>query len=842
PDDFFPFLSRPHFELADFLFRKDEMSGSNIDQLMEIMAAFNAEGLAPFADADDIYETIDSIELGDVPWKAFHVTYSGPRPAENVPKWMTQTFVVWFRDPRLVLHRQLGNPDYVNQVDYTPKHVFNGDGDRVFQDVMSGDWSWKQADIIAEDPRTHGASFCPVILGSDKTTVSVATGQNDYWPLYISNGMVHNDVRRARHGAVSLLAFLATPKTDREHDDGAGFRAFRRELFHGALRHILMELHPYMTRPDVVLCSDGHYRSVIYGLGPYIADYPEQCLLACTVQGWCPKCTAKRQDLDGPGAIPRSPEHTDALRRVKTEQQLWDQYGVVSSCEPFTADFPRANIHELLAPDLLHQVIKGTFKDHLVTWVEEYLVLMHGKAGAARIMADIDRRIAAAPLFPGLRRFPEGRRFKQWTGNDSKALMKVFLAAAASYIPAKMSQALSAFLDFCYLVRRPTITAADLRAIDAALTRFHEKRVIFEETGVRLDGFSLPRQHSLGHYPRLIQLFGAPSGLSSSITESKHIEAVKKPYRRSNRYEALGQMLLTNQRLDKLFALRVEFTSRGMLQGPLVLPFGATLQGLGIPPPPPLPPSPQPHSDDEDSSDEAGDQQGNNPTYFTTLAKRRVPRMPNTVVELAFKVGCPQLPALLQQFLYDQEHPSSASSSASSHSDIPLPNLITVLPSAIAHFHASELQSRPGGLYHERIRSVTSWRSGPPRHDCAYIVIDPSQPGFRGLEVVRIRLLFSIRTMDQTVYPCALASRFIPMGDHPCSDTGMWIVRPEVDEHGQPVLFVLHLDQILRAAHLIGNPGDTILPTHLTYSDTLDVFTAFYVNKYIDYHAHQTAF
>jgi hypothetical protein len=34
-------------------------------------------------------------------------------------------------------------------------------------------------------------------------------------------------------------------------------------------------------------------------------------------------------------------------------------------------------------------------------------------------------RIAAVPLFPGLRRFPEGRGFKQWTGDDSKALMKV---------------------------------------------------------------------------------------------------------------------------------------------------------------------------------------------------------------------------------------------------------------------------------------------------------------------------------------------------------------------------------------------------------------------------------
>lgn len=111
--------------------------------------------------------------------------------------------------------------------------------------------------------------------------------------------------------------------------------------------------------------------------------------------------------------------------------------------QPFTNDFPRADIHELLAPDLLHQVIKGTFKDHLVSWVEEYLVITHGQCGADEILDDIDWRyvplacykqhvhnslfssIAAAPPFAGLRWFPEGRHFKQWTGDDSKGLMKV---------------------------------------------------------------------------------------------------------------------------------------------------------------------------------------------------------------------------------------------------------------------------------------------------------------------------------------------------------------------------------------------------------------------------------
>jgi hypothetical protein len=58
----------------------------------------------------------------------------------------------------------------------------------------------------------------------------------------------------------------------------------------------------------------------------------------------------------------------------------------------------------------------------------------------------------------------------------------------------------------------------------------------------------------------------------------KHIRAVEEPWRRSSRNEALGQMLVTNQRLDQLAAAQTEFRSCGMLQGTCL---SNTLQVLG---------------------------------------------------------------------------------------------------------------------------------------------------------------------------------------------------------------------------------------------------------------------
>jgi len=98
-----------------------------------------------------------------------------------------------------------------------------------------------------------------------------------------------------------------------------------------------------------------------------------------------------------------------------------------------------------------------------------------------------------------------------------------------------MVQAMRAFLEFYYIARRDVHDTHSLKALEDTLQQFHHHREIFRTSGVHADGFNLSRQHSLIHYIKLIWAYGAPNGLCSSITESKHIKAMKEPWRRSIR-------------------------------------------------------------------------------------------------------------------------------------------------------------------------------------------------------------------------------------------------------------------------------------------------------------------
>ena len=186
---------------------------------------------------------------------------------------------------------------------------------------------------------------------------------------------------------------------------------------------------------------------------------------------------------------------------------------------------------------------------------------------------------------------------------------------------------LAALLDFCYIVRRNAITADNLVDLQKILDRFHTYREVFVGTaGVKGERISLPRQHSLMHYIRCIRLFGSPNGLCSSITESKHIKSVKDPWRRSSRFMALQQMLLTISRMDKLSAASQTRAELGLMNGSTASYTAMILRGE----------RPQPHTVAAGIGDDGEDDNGGPAPGPKSLSSVKLACMPGMPVHVYY--------------------------------------------------------------------------------------------------------------------------------------------------------------------------------------------------------------
>jgi hypothetical protein len=136
--------------------------------------------------------------------------------------------------------------------------------------------------------------------------------------------------------------YLAS-KAERESQE---FKTFSRQLYHTCLELAYLPLKQYMTTFKVLQCPDGHFRRVIFSIGPYITDYPEQVWLLCVVSNWCPKyapdcptfmmtdtkslrCDAMPNDLGNTNGIHlRTHEKTNLIITQWDPGIIWYEYGI----------------------------------------------------------------------------------------------------------------------------------------------------------------------------------------------------------------------------------------------------------------------------------------------------------------------------------------------------------------------------------------------------------------------------------------------------------------------------------------------------------------------------------
>ncbi|KZT23234.1 hypothetical protein NEOLEDRAFT_1149515 [Neolentinus lepideus HHB14362 ss-1] len=344
------------WELARWLVRN--VGQTQMDEFLKMPMIW--EWVSPsYENNCQFLKKIDSLPTGGAGWKCHNVQIAGDlNNGEGEIK--MEDVELWTRDPLEVIWELLGNPAFKDAMVYAPEHVYTDEqrSKQIYDEMWTGDWWWKMQEKLP-----MGSTVAPIILSLDKTKLSLQRGDKSAWLVYLTIG---NLVKS------QLLASLMEASKD----------------------GVLMQ------------CADGYICKAFPILAAYVADHPEQCLVACCKESYCPKCymTPTNQgtlDLMLKALQTKCTKmilmHKASGRRVPAfnAEGLWPVEDL------FWGDLPFVNIFECFTPDLLHQL-------HKEIEMDEHFKCMSG--------------------YPGLHLFKNGiSTISQWTGYKYKEMQRVFV-------------------------------------------------------------------------------------------------------------------------------------------------------------------------------------------------------------------------------------------------------------------------------------------------------------------------------------------------------------------------------------------------------------------------------
>ncbi|KAG8716696.1 hypothetical protein FRC08_008981 [Ceratobasidium sp. 394] len=297
-----------------------------------------------------------------------------------------------------------------------------------------------------------------------------------------------------------------------------------------------------------MLCVDGGLHNVYPILAAYIADYPEQCLATSVQDNWCPDFWVPAEEWGDYDQEYRFWEKQTTLQALEENQDGYPwSVKVLGICPSrlFWADLPYVDISTCITPDILHQLNKGVFGDHIVKWCQSIL----GKG-------EVDHRIKGMLRLSGLHHFTQGISvIKQCMGKEQKGLAKVFLPTLVGCSKPEAIATTRNILDFMYYAHMPELSEVDLEEMDGYLEGFHNLKHVFVGTEAKretmkalLDGeeffHGIPKLHMICHYMRFIRELGTPNGYNTKVLERLHIDNIKVPWHVSNHVKVTEQMVI----------------------------------------------------------------------------------------------------------------------------------------------------------------------------------------------------------------------------------------------------------------------------------------------------------
>ncbi|KDQ19373.1 hypothetical protein BOTBODRAFT_96113, partial [Botryobasidium botryosum FD-172 SS1] len=528
-----PFADLDEAQLACWAIRS-EMAHSDLDALLRLPIT-QSRTRPSFRNKGQFFKLVDELPHGPE-FARRTVTVVGDLQ-DSDGKFLEEELEIWGRNPVDCIQEILQNPSHKGHDRYAPRKVYTDSTQTVreYGEMDTSDWWWETQFKIPKE-----GTVVPVILASDETKLTQFSGDKTALPIYITVGTIVKSVRRKPSShATMLLGYLPTSKLKMYSESLRTSKG--RDLFHFCMKRLLEPLVDAGKNGVMMQCPDGNDRWAFPILAAYIADHPEQCKVACTKANRCPKCKAAADALGNyPVDMPPIRTQQEALTilrghcegRAEALRPFEDE-GWKDVYPPFWADLPHTNIFTCITPDLLHQVHKGVFKDHLLEWCSAII----GKD-------ELDLRFHVMSSHPSLRHFAGGiSGVSQWTAAVAKQAEKQFLGAIAGAISGPLLLATRALMDVILLAQYPTHTDKTLADLGDALAKFHQHKDAYVEAGGRmLPHFDIPKLHALLHYIMSIQQLGGLDGFSSESPERLHIDFAKKAYSASNKRDYTVQM------------------------------------------------------------------------------------------------------------------------------------------------------------------------------------------------------------------------------------------------------------------------------------------------------------
>ncbi|KAF8496067.1 hypothetical protein JB92DRAFT_3126275 [Gautieria morchelliformis] len=331
--------------------------------------------------------------------------YNGERRIEEL--------FIWCHNPVDCVKELIGNPAFKEAMNYALQKVFTGstEEDQVFNEMWTGEWWWELQEKLPK-----GATIALIIIVSDNTQLCQFSGDKQAWPVYLTIGNIDTAIHhQPSKQAMVLLGYLPVTKLECLSPECCKEHAYY--LFHYCMSLILEPLIAASKDGVYMTCSDSQIHHLFLILASYIANNPEQCLVAAIRENSCPICKVSLDDHGNPGCAPSHNPSTilTALRSLEmgTPSPAFQNLHLCPIPQPFWADLPYTNIFECFTPDLLHQLHKGVFKDHMVKWC----IQIAGKGGAQ----EVDEQLKCLPDHPGLRHFKKGiSTISQWTAPNTR--------------------------------------------------------------------------------------------------------------------------------------------------------------------------------------------------------------------------------------------------------------------------------------------------------------------------------------------------------------------------------------------------------------------------------------